>query len=56
MIINQIANLVNNFIINLYNINLHFYQILLGMFIFNVIIHYICKIIIEAKIGRRYFK
>lgn len=49
MIINQIASLINNVIINLYAKNIPFYVILIGLFIFNLIIYYITKLIIEAR-------
>lgn len=38
MIINNIAGLINDMIITLYSYNIKFYQILIGLFIFNFII------------------
>lgn len=45
MIINEIASIVNNIVINLYNNGIYFYQILLGLFIFNFLIYEIVYII-----------
>ncbi len=39
MIINNIANMYNNLIINLYSMGIHFYQIIIGLFIFNFLIY-----------------
>lgn len=52
MIINNIALLINNFIINLYEQGLHFYQIIIGMFIFNVILYIIRTICKNISLGR----
>ena len=49
MIINEMALFVNNMIQNLYSKNIQFYQILIGLFIFNLIIYIICKMLIESK-------
>lgn len=49
MIINQIALFVNQMILNLYSKGIQFYKIIIGLFIFNVIIYIICKMIIEMK-------
>lgn len=49
MIINEMALFVNNMIQNLYSKNIQFYQILIGLFIFNLIIYIVCKMLIEAK-------
>jgi hypothetical protein len=49
MIINNLALLVNDMIINLYNNGIKFYQIMLGLLIFNFIVYLLCKIISEAK-------
>ncbi len=49
MIINDIANLVNTMILNLYSKGITFYQILIGLFIFNIIIFYISKLLIQAR-------
>lgn len=54
MIINKIALLVNEMIKSLYSNGLHFYQIIIGMFIFNIIIYIICKFIIESGKVRFY--
>lgn len=54
MIINQVALLVNDTIRTLYLNGLHFYQIIIGMFIFNIIIYIICKFIIESGKVRFY--
>ena len=45
MIINNIALIVNNFIINLTEKNIPFYLILIGMFIFDFIVYIIVKMI-----------
>lgn len=45
MIISELANIVNNFVINLYNNGIHFYQILIGLFIFNYLIYVIVNIV-----------
>ena len=45
MIINDLASIVNNLIINLYSNGIHFYQILLGLFIFNFLIYEIVYIV-----------
>lgn len=39
MIINEIAHMYNNLLINLYSSGIHFYQIILGLFIFNFILY-----------------
>ena len=54
MIINKIALLVNNFIVDLYSRNIHFYQILIGLFIFNICIYIIRRICKNMSIGRLY--
>lgn len=41
MIINSLAAIINNFIISLYNSGIHFYQIILGLFIFNVLVYFL---------------
>lgn len=53
MIINKIALLVNDFIIKLYSNDIKFYQIIIGMFIFNFLIYSICNLIRISK--KRYF-
>lgn len=45
MIINELALLVNNFLINLFNNGIKFYQILVGLFIFNFIVYVITYMI-----------
>lgn len=55
MIINEIALLINNMMNNLYNYNIHFYQIIIALFIFNLIIYYIVKLFQEAR-KQVYFK
>lgn len=45
MIINNMANIVNNFIIDLYSKGIHFYQIIIGLFIFNYIVYELCSMI-----------
>lgn len=54
MIINNLAYLVKDFIIDLQNIGIHFYQIILGLLIFDFIIYLIIKLVIEAKKVRFY--
>lgn len=49
MIIDILANTVNNFVIHLYSNEIHFYQIIIGMFIFNFIIYLICNLLVEMK-------
>ncbi len=49
MIINKIAYLVNNFIIILYSRGISFYEIIIGMFIFDFIIYIICKFLKKIK-------
>lgn len=49
MIINEIALIINNAIKTLYNNGVHFYQILIGQFIFNLIVYYICNFIKTAQ-------
>lgn len=55
MIINEIALIINNMIISLYDKGIHFYQVIIGMFIFDLIIYYIVKMIQEAR-KQVYFK
>lgn len=55
MIINDIALLVNNMIKGLYARGIHFYQIIIALFIFDLIIYYIVKMIQEAR-KQVYFK
>lgn len=54
MIINKMAEIVNNFIVDLYSRNIHFYQILIGLFIFNICIYIIRRICKNISIGRLY--
>lgn len=49
MIINEMALFVNSMVQNLYSKNIQFYQIIIGLFIFNLIIYIVCKMLIEAK-------
>lgn len=42
MIINNLALMINDLILNLYNNGIYFYQILIGLFIANFSIYYIC--------------
>lgn len=53
MIINKIALTINNFIINLYSNDIKFYQIIIGMFIFDFLIYSICNLIKISK--KRYY-
>lgn len=39
MIINDLANIVNNLIKNLYSSGIHFYQIIIAMLIMNFILY-----------------
>lgn len=39
MIINEIARIYNNFLIELYSNGIHFYQIIIGLIIFNFILY-----------------
>lgn len=52
MIINNIAKIYNESIINLYNNGISFYQVIVGLFIFNVIIYSLCKLL---KIGTKIY-
>lgn len=45
MIINNIANIINQTIKELYSQGIHFYQVILGLIILNIIIYFICKFI-----------
>lgn len=49
MIINNLALIVNNFVISLYAQNIPFYMILIGLFIFNAIIYIICSMIRQSR-------
>ncbi len=49
MLINKLANLLNNFLVNLYLKDIKFYQIIIGLIIFNFIIYLICKMIKITK-------
>ena len=49
MIINKIAYSINNFIIILYSRGISFYEIIIGMFIFDFIIFIICKFLKKIK-------
>lgn len=53
MIINKLALFINDFIINLYSNDIKFYQIIIGMFIFNFLIYSICRLISLSK--KRYY-
>lgn len=48
MIINELALIVNNFIISCFSSGIEFYVILIAMFIFNFIIYIICSFLKEA--------
>lgn len=52
MIINKIAAIVNETIINLYSSGIKFYQVLIGLFIFNCLIYIITGFVRSMKIGR----
>lgn len=56
MIINNLALIINNFVITLQNKNIPFYIIILGLFIFNVIIYNIKKMFDNSLDRRYYFK
>ncbi|GEM_PF-6291653 len=45
MIINDLANIVNNFIVYLNECGIKFYQILIALFIFNFIVYVITYMI-----------
>ena len=49
MIINSLANIVNDFLNTMWIKNIGFGKILLGLFIFNFIVYLICKIV---KLGK----
>lgn len=50
MIINILADIVNDFIIKLYSSGIHFYQIIIGMFIFNYLVY---ELVSTIKMSRR---
>lgn len=52
MIINKLASLLNTFLVNLFEKNIHFYQILIGLFIFNFIIYSLCRLLKIMKNNR----
>lgn len=54
MIINNIANLVKNMMIEIYSSGIHFYQVVIALFILNFIIYLIGNMLIQAKKCRRY--
>lgn len=39
MIINEIARMYNNLLVNLYSNGIHFYQIIIALFIFNFLLY-----------------
>ena len=39
MIINDLALILKSFVENLYSNGIHFYQIILGLFIFNILVY-----------------
>lgn len=41
MIINNLALIIKNFIETLYANNIHFYQIIIALFIFNLLVYYL---------------
>ena len=49
MIINKLAEYINNTISNLYDQGIHFYVIIIILFIKNFIIYVICRMIKIAK-------
>lgn len=51
MIINKLALIVNDFVVGLYSSGIHFYQIILGLIVFNVLIYIICLMINQMKRG-----
>lgn len=54
MIINNIANIIKNMMIELYSSGIHFYQVIIALFILNFIIYQIGNFLIQAKKCRRY--
>lgn len=54
MIINKMAEIVNNFIVDLYSKNIHFYQIIIGLFIFNFLVYIIRNMVKNIRLGRLY--
>lgn len=54
MIINNIADIVKQMIIDLYSSGIHFYQIIIALFILNFLIYQIGNFLIQAKKCRRY--
>lgn len=51
MIINKLALIVNNFVVSLYANGIHFYQIILGLIVFDAIIYLICLMVKQMKRG-----
>lgn len=45
MIVNSIFLAINNFIKSLYSSGIHFYQVIIGLFIFNVLVYILTSFI-----------
>lgn len=54
MIINNIASLLNQMIIDLYSNGIYFYQVIIALFILNFILYQIGNFLIQTKKCRRY--
>lgn len=54
MIINNIVSLLNQMMIDLYSSGIHFYQVIIALFILNFLIYQIGNFLIQAKKCRRY--
>jgi len=54
MIINTLASTINSFVIKCYSANIPFYVIIIGLFIFDVVIYVISRFITIARFnGKR---
>ena len=49
MIVNKLALIVNDFINDLYSINIPFYKIILGLLVFNILVFIIRYMIINTN-------
>lgn len=54
MIINNIANIIKNMMIELYSSGIHFYQVIIALFILNFILYQVGNFLIQTKKCRRY--
>lgn len=52
MIINKIANIVNMTMLGFYSSGIKFYQVLIGLFIFNYLVYIITGFVRSMRLGR----